>query len=87
MIKRNMKVLYEDNRLIAIYKPIGVLVQKRESNEHDDSTLYWQGKTFIKKRDQKPGDVFLGVLHRLDRPVSGIVLFAKTSKGAVRLSE
>ena len=82
-----MKVLYEDNRLIAIYKPIGVLVQKRESNEHDDSTLYWQVKTFIKKRDQKPGDVFLGVLHRLDRPVSGIVLFAKTSKGAVRLSE
>ena len=82
-----MEILYEDNHLIAVYKPAGVLVQKGESNEHDDSTLYWQVKTFLKKRDKKPGDVFLGVLHRLDRPVSGIVLFAKTSKGAARLSE
>ena len=82
-----MKVLYEDNHLIAVYKPTGVLVQKGDTEGHDDNTLYWQVKEFIKKRDQKPGNVFLGVLHRLDRPVSGIVMFAKTSKGAARLSE
>src|SRR3989344_2446743 len=83
----NIKVLYEDNHLIAVYKPAGVLVQKGESEGHDDNTLYWQVKIFIKDRDKKPGNVFLGVLHRLDRPVAGIVLFAKTSKGAARLSE
>ena len=82
-----IKVLYEDNHLIAVYKPAGVLVQKGEGPEHDDDTLYWQVKIFIKDRDKKPGNVFLGVLHRLDRPVAGIVLFAKTSKGAARLSE
>ena len=83
----NIEVLYEDNHLIAVYKPAGVLVQKGDTEGHDDNTLYWQVKEFIKKRDQKPGNVFLGVLHRLDRPVSGIVMFAKTSKGAARLSE
>ncbi|MEK7645911.1 MAG: RluA family pseudouridine synthase [Patescibacteria group bacterium] len=83
----DIKVLYEDNHLIAAYKPAGVLVQKGEGPEHDDDTLYWQVKMFLKERDQKPGNVFLGVLHRLDRVVSGIVLFAKTSKGAARLSE
>lgn len=82
-----IKVLYEDNHLIAVYKPAGILVQKGEGEGHDDNTLYWQVKLLIKERDKKPGNVFLGVLHRLDRPVSGIVLFAKTSKGAARLSE
>lgn len=82
-----IKVLYEDNHLIAVYKPAGVLVQKGDIDGHDDNTLYWQVKMFIKERDKKPGDVFLGVLHRLDRNVSGIILFAKTSKGAARLSE
>lgn len=82
----DLRILYEDNHLIAVYKPAGVLVQA-ENSKHDDETLYWQVKQFIKERDQKPGNVFLGVLHRLDRPVSGIVLFAKTSKGAARLSE
>ncbi|HVZ11328.1 MAG TPA: RluA family pseudouridine synthase [Candidatus Paceibacterota bacterium] len=82
-----IRVLYEDNHVIAAYKPAGVLVQKGEAGGHDDDTLYWQVKQFIKRRDDKPGDAFLGVLHRLDRPVSGIVLFAKTSKGAARLSE
>ncbi len=81
-----IKVLYEDNHLIAVYKPPGVLVQA-EDDTHNDDTLYWQVKQFIKQRDNKPGNVFLGVLHRLDRVVSGIVLFAKTSKGAARLSE
>jgi len=81
-----IKVLYEDNHLIAVYKPAGVLVQA-EDDTHNDDTLYWQVKLFLKEREQKPGNVFLGVLHRLDRVVSGIVLFAKTSKGAARLSE
>lgn len=82
-----IKVLYEDNHLIAVYKPAGVLVQAGEDGDHDDNTLYWQVKMFLKERDQKPGNVFLGVLHRLDRNVSGVILFAKTSKGAARLSE
>ncbi|MEK7217687.1 MAG: hypothetical protein AAB640_01450 [Patescibacteria group bacterium] len=60
----DIKVLYEDNHLIAAYKPAGVLVQKGEGPEHDDDTLYWQVKMFLKERDQKPGNVFLGVLHR-----------------------
>lgn len=81
-----IKILYEDNHVIAVYKPAGVLVMA-EDGKHNDDTLYWQVKQFIIQRDQKPGDAFLGVLHRLDRPVSGIVLFAKTSKGAARLSE
>ncbi len=82
-----IKVLYEDNHLIAVYKPAGVLVQAGEDGKHDDDTLYWQVKMFLKERDNKPGNVFLGVLHRLDRNVSGVILFAKTSKGAARLSE
>jgi 23S rRNA pseudouridine1911/1915/1917 synthase len=83
----DLNVLYEDNHVIAVYKPAGVLVQAGEGPEHDDNTLYWQVKMFIKERDKKPGNVFLGVLHRLDRNVSGVILFAKTSKGAARLSE
>lgn len=79
--------MYEDNHLMAVFKPAGVLVQKDEGKGYDDNTLYWRVKSFIKKRDKKTGDVFLGVVHRLDRPVSGIVLFAKTSKGAARISE
>ena len=82
-----IKVLYEDNHLIAVYKPAGVLVQAGEDGEHDDETLYWQVKMFLKERDKKPGNVFLGILHRLDRNVSGVILLAKTSKGAARLSE
>ncbi|HZZ99748.1 MAG TPA: RluA family pseudouridine synthase [Candidatus Paceibacterota bacterium] len=82
----DIKILYEDNHLIAVYKPAGILVIAGQEG-HNDDTLYWQLKQFIKERDQKPGNVFLGVLHRLDRPVSGIVIFAKTSKGAARLSE
>lgn len=82
-----IKILYEDNHLIAVFKPAGVLILKGEGGGHDDDTLYWRVKVFLKKRDKKPGNIFLGVLHRLDRPVSGIVLFAKTSKGAARLSE
>jgi 23S rRNA pseudouridine1911/1915/1917 synthase len=80
----DIKVLYEDNHLIAVYKPAGVLVQGDKSG---DSSLLDEVKAFIKNKYQKPGNVFLGLIHRLDRNVDGVVLFAKTSKGASRLSE
>ncbi len=70
-------ILYEDNHIIAVEKPSGVLI--------DD--LMEQTKQFLKEKYAKPGNVFLGMVHQLDRPVSGIVLFGKTSKGAARLSE
>lgn len=79
-----LKVLYEDNHLIAVFKPAGILVQ---GDETGDKCLVDEVKEYLKEKYKKPGNVFLGLLHRLDRPVSGIVLFAKTSKGASRLSE
>jgi 23S rRNA pseudouridine1911/1915/1917 synthase len=80
----NLKVLYEDNHLIAVHKPAGILVQ---GNISGDVTLLDVTKEYIKKRYAKPGRVFLGLVHRLDRPVSGVVLFARTSKAASRVSE
>lgn len=77
-------VLYEDNHLIAVFKPAGLLTQ---ADFGGDSCLMDEIKEYLKEKYHKPGNVFLGMLHRLDRPVSGIVLFAKTSKGASRLSE
>jgi 23S rRNA pseudouridine1911/1915/1917 synthase len=79
-----LNVLYEDNHLIAVEKPAGVLTQ---GDETGDVSLMDEVKKYLKEKYQKPGNVFLGLLHRLDRPVSGIILFAKTSKGASRLSE
>lgn len=79
-----IRVLYEDNHLIAVYKPAGILVQ---GDKTGDATLMDGVKYYLKQKYNKPGNVFLGLLHRLDRPVAGIVLFAKTSKGASRLSE
>jgi 23S rRNA pseudouridine1911/1915/1917 synthase len=79
-----LKVLYEDNHLIAVYKPHGVLVQ---GDRTGNRCLMDDVKDNLKEKYQKPGNVFLGLLHRIDRPVAGIVLFAKTSKGASRLSE
>ena len=75
-------ILYEDNHLLVVNKHAGDLVQPDPSGE---SALEDQIKAFIKRRDAKPGAVFLGVVHRIDRPVSGAVLFAKTSKALVRL--
>lgn len=77
-------ILYEDNHLLVVNKHCGDLVQPDPSGE---SALEDQIKRFIKERDAKPGDVFLGVIHRIDRPVSGVVLFAKTSKALARLNE
>jgi 23S rRNA pseudouridine1911/1915/1917 synthase len=79
-----LKVLYEDNHLIAVFKPAGVLVQ---GDKTGDVCLMDEVKEYLKEKYKKTGNVFLGLLHRLDRPVPGIVLFAKTSKGASRLSE
>ena len=79
-----IKVLYEDNHLIAVFKPAGVLAQEDITK---DANLTDEVKKYLKEKYKKPGNVFLGLLHRLDRPVSGIILFAKTSKGASRLSE
>jgi 23S rRNA pseudouridine1911/1915/1917 synthase len=80
----NLKVLFEDNHLIGVYKPAGILVQ---GNISGDITLMDITKQYIKKKYGKPGRVFLGLVHRLDRPVSGVVLFARTSKAASRVSE
>jgi 23S rRNA pseudouridine1911/1915/1917 synthase len=77
-------ILYEDNHLIAINKPSGILVQ---GDSTGDMPMVEIVKDFIKKRDQKPGNVFLGVIHRIDRPTSGIILFAKTSKALSRMNK
>jgi 23S rRNA pseudouridine1911/1915/1917 synthase len=78
-----IRVLYEDNHLIAVNKPAGWLVQ---GDATGDTTLADWVKVYIKNRYQKPGDVFLGIIHRLDRPVSGVVIFARTSKGLERMN-
>lgn len=77
-------ILYEDNHIIAVNKPSGVIVQ---SDETGDEPLPEMVKAYLKKRDNKPGNVFCGVIHRIDRPVSGVVLLAKTSKGLSRMTE
>ncbi|MDO8483054.1 MAG: RNA pseudouridine synthase [bacterium] len=79
-----MKILYEDNHLIAAVKPAGVLSQ---GDKTGDADMLTEVKKYLKEKYKKPGSAFVGLLHRLDRPVSGIMLFAKTSKGASRLSE
>ncbi len=78
-----LEILYEDNHCIAVYKSAGVLVQ---GDETGDESLLDAVRAFLKERGGKPGSAFVGLVHRLDRPASGIVLFAKTSKGAARLS-
>lgn len=77
-------ILYEDNHLLIVNKHAGDLVQPDPSG---DPALENAIKAYIKTRDAKPGAVFLGVVHRIDRPVSGAVIFAKTSKALVRLNE
>jgi 23S rRNA pseudouridine1911/1915/1917 synthase len=79
-----LRILYEDNHLIAVCKPPGLLTQADHSGQPNLLDVVRQS---IAVRYQKPGNVFVGLLHRLDRPVTGVVLFAKTSKAAGRLSE
>lgn len=76
-------VLYIDNHLLALYKPAGLLVQ---GDHTGDICLLDLGKEWIRQQYNKPGKVFLGLVHRLDRPVAGVVAFARTSKAASRLS-
>jgi 23S rRNA pseudouridine1911/1915/1917 synthase len=80
---RHWPVIFEDNHLLALYKPAGLLVQGDESGE---ICLLDLAKAWIKERHRKPGRVFLGLVHRLDRPVAGAMVFARTSKAAGRLS-
>lgn len=79
-----MKVVYEDNHLIIVYKESGEIVQ---GDKTGDTPLSDTVKGYIKEKYQKPGEVFLGVVHRLDRPVSGLVIFARTSKALSRLND
>lgn len=78
-----INILYEDNHLLVVEKPINVPVQEDSSKDKDLLTML---KEYIKEEYNKPGNVYLGLVHRLDRPVSGIMVFAKTSKSASRLS-
>lgn len=78
-----MQVLYEDNHLIIVYKEAGEIVQADKSGDIPLSEIV---KQWLKAKYKKPGNVFLGVVHRLDRPVSGLVIFAKTSKALTRLN-
>lgn len=77
-------VLYEDNHCLALAKPARMLCV---GDRTDDDSLVDLARRYVKEKYRKPGDVFLGVVHRLDRPVSGVVLFARTSKAAARLAE
>ena len=79
-----MEVLYEDNHIIIVNKASGEIVQ---GDKTGDSPLSETVKAYLKEKYQKPGAVFLGVVHRLDRPVSGVVIFARTSKALARLNK
>lgn len=78
------KIIYEDNHIVVVIKPHNIAVQEDDSKDPDMLTII---KEYIKVRDNKPGNVFLGLVHRLDRPTGGVMVFAKTSKAASRLSK
>ncbi len=80
----NLKVLYEDNHIIVVEKIPNIPSQADKTNDIDMLTIV---KQYIKEKYHKPGDVYLGLIHRLDRPVGGVMVFARTSKAAARLSE
>ena len=82
--KDNLKVLHEDNHIIVVNKRVGDIVQ---GDKTGDKPLSEVVKEYLKEKYNKPGDVFLGVVHRLDRPTTGIVVFARTSKALTRLNE
>src|SRR5690554_8172568 len=79
-----MEIIYEDNHLLVVVKPPGVLSQGDITNDIDMLTIL---KNYIKEKYQKPGNVYLGLVHRLDRMVGGLMVFAKTSKAASRINE
>lgn len=78
-----IKILYEDNHIIVVVKDYNIPVQEDSSKDKDLLTII---KEYIRKKYNKPGNVYLGLVHRLDRPVGGVMVFAKTSKAASRLS-
>ena len=80
---RTIEILYEDNHLLAVCKPQGILVQGDKSGQ---ITLFELARRYLKDKYKKPGNVYLGLVHRLDRKTAGVVVFAKTSKAAGRLS-
>lgn len=82
--KTNLQVLYEDNHIIAVNKRVGDIVQGDKTGDKPLSDVV---KEYIKDKYNKPGEVFLGVVHRLDRPTTGIVIFARTTKALTRLNE
>ena len=79
-----MRVVYEDNHIIIVFKEAGEIVQ---GDKTGDEPLSEKVKQYIKEKYHKPGNVFLGVVHRLDRPVAGLVVFARTSKALTRMNE
>ena len=81
---QTLKILYTDNHLLVVRKPAGLLVQ---GDRTGDTSLLDCARQYIKDQFNKPGNVYLGLVHRLDRPTSGVVVFALTSKAAKRLSE
>ena len=83
LLEKSIHILYEDNHLIAVNKQISDIVQ---GDRTGDKSLDQKIKEFIKKRDNKPGEVFLGIPHRLDRPVSGVVVYTKTGKALSRMA-
>ena len=80
----SLDILYEDNHIIAVNKRAGDIVQ---GDKTEDTPLSEEIKAYIKKKYNKPGDVYLGIIHRLDRPVGGVIVFAKTSKALVRMNK
>ena len=82
-MNEKLKVIYEDNHILVVEKPPNIPSQSDKTNDLDMLTIC---KTYIKEKYDKPGNVYLGLVHRLDRPVGGIMIFAKTSKAASRLS-
>ena len=79
-----LNVIYEDNHIIVVEKPVNIPSQGDKTGDMDMLTII---KGYIKEKYNKPGNVYLGLVHRLDRPVGGVMVFAKTSKAASRLSE
>ena len=79
-----LEILYEDNHIIVVVKPFNIPTQEDSSNDKDMLTII---KEYIKEKYNKPGNVYLGLVHRLDRPAGGVMVFAKTSKAASRLSD
>ncbi len=82
-MKNKINIIYEDNHVLVVEKPINIGVQEDSSNDEDLLNIL---KGYLKEKYNKPGNVYLGLVHRLDRPASGIMVFAKTSKAASRLS-